>query len=83
MTTTLIRKNLINFLENADEKKVKAVYTIFENEINEENSFILSEEQIKILDSEKQKHLSEKANLTPGKMPGKLLGEKRKNRCIN
>ena len=59
MTTTLIRKKLINYLESADEKKVKAVYTIFKDEI-EENSFQLSEEQIKILDNEREKHLSGK-----------------------
>ena len=54
MITTAIRKKLLNYLESADEKKVKAVYTIFEDEINEENSFTLSEDHIKILDRERK-----------------------------
>lgn len=79
MTTILIRKKLINFLENADERKVKAVYTIFENEINEENTFTLSEEQIKILDSEKQKHLSGKSKSYTWEDAKKIIrGEKKK-----
>jgi hypothetical protein len=33
MTTTAIRKKLHNFINTADDKQVKAVYSIFENEI--------------------------------------------------
>ena len=79
MTTTLIRKKLISYLENADEKKVKAVYTIFEDEINQENSFTLSEEQLKILDSEKEKHLSGKSKSYTWEDAKKIIrGEKKK-----
>ncbi|MDB5199647.1 MAG: hypothetical protein JWO92_1610 [Chitinophagaceae bacterium] len=79
MTTTLIRKKLISYLENADEKKVKAVYTIFEEEINEENSFKLSEEHIKILDSERQKHLSRKSKSYTWEDAKKIIrGQKKK-----
>ena len=61
MNTTVIRRKLIDYLEIADEKKVKAVYTIFEDEINGQNSFTLSETDIKILDIEREKHLSGKS----------------------
>lgn len=79
MTTTLIRKKLINYLENADEKKVKAVYTIFEDEINEENSFKLSEEQIKVLDNERLKHISGKSKSYTWEEAKKIInGQKKK-----
>ena len=35
MTTTAIRKQLHNYLEVAEDKKVKAIYTMMENEIKE------------------------------------------------
>jgi hypothetical protein len=34
MTTTTIRKKLVNYLQVADDKKVKAIYTMVEDEIN-------------------------------------------------
>ena len=34
MTTTAIRKKLVNYLKVADEKKIKAIYTIVEDEIS-------------------------------------------------
>ena len=37
MNTTLIRQHLHNFLEIADDKKVKAIYTIFEKDIHEKD----------------------------------------------
>ncbi len=83
MTPTLIRKKLISYLENADEKKVKAIYTIFEDDINDENSFTLSEKQVKFLDNEKQNHLSSKSKSYTWEDAKKLLGVKRKNRCTN
>jgi len=36
MTTTTIRKKLVNYLQVADDKKVKAIYTMVEDEINTE-----------------------------------------------
>ena len=35
MTTTAIRQQLHNYLEVADDKKVKAIYTMMEEEIKE------------------------------------------------
>jgi hypothetical protein len=34
MTSTLIRKKLSAYLQTADDKKVKAIYTMVEDEIN-------------------------------------------------
>jgi len=34
MTTTIIRKKLVDYLKVADDKKVKAIYTMVEDEIN-------------------------------------------------
>lgn len=36
MTTTTIRKKLVNYLKVSDEKKIKAIYTMVEDEINTE-----------------------------------------------
>lgn len=34
MTTAAIREKLVNYLQVADEKKLKAIYTMVEDEIN-------------------------------------------------
>lgn len=60
MTTIAIRKKLMTFLADADDKKVKAIYTLFEDEINLEGNFKLTEEHIKILDERRARHLSGK-----------------------
>ncbi len=58
MTTTSIRKKLINYIAGADEKKVKGMYLLFEDEIESEKSFILSDAQLKILDQERKAHIN-------------------------
>ncbi|MBO9567171.1 MAG: addiction module protein [Niastella sp.] len=60
MTNIAIRKKLMTYLADADDKKVKAIYTLFEDEINQEESFKLTEEHVKILDERRAKHLSGK-----------------------
>lgn len=61
MTTTTIRKKLVNFVADADDKKVKGMYMLFEEEIEKEDAFKLTDEHIKILDEEKDKHISGKS----------------------
>jgi hypothetical protein len=34
MTTTAIREKLVGYMKVADDKKLKAIYTLFEDEIN-------------------------------------------------
>jgi len=58
MTTSTIRKKLITYLADADETKVKALYTLLEKEIEQEDTFVLTEEQLEILENERHLHLS-------------------------
>lgn len=36
MTTIAIRQKLVSYMKVADDKKIKAMYTLFENEIEQE-----------------------------------------------
>jgi len=59
MATTLsIRQKLMAYLADADDSKVKAIYTLLEREIKEEGDFKLTDEQLGILDKERAMHLS-------------------------
>jgi hypothetical protein len=60
MTTSAIRKRLMTFIADADDKKIKGMYMIFEEEIEREQDFRLTDEHIKILDDEKEKHVAGK-----------------------
>ena len=60
MASTAIRKKLITFLADADEKKVKAIYALFEDDIKREEAFKLQEEHLKILDERRARHLGGK-----------------------
>ncbi|MGN6438355.1 MAG: hypothetical protein ACTHMM_17565 [Agriterribacter sp.] len=43
MTTTAIRKKLANYMKVADEKKVKAVYALLEDEIRQNERMSIEE----------------------------------------
>jgi len=58
MTVSAIRNRLISYLADADDSKVKAVYTLLEKDIEERQSFVLSDEQLQILEKERELHLS-------------------------
>ena len=60
MTNIAIRKKLLTYLADADDKKVKAIYSFFEDEINQEGNFKLTGEHVKILDERKTRHVSGK-----------------------
>ena len=60
MTTTAIRQKLMTYLAGADDSKVKAIYTLVEADINKEATFELTDEQLRILDSEHELHLAGK-----------------------
>jgi transposase len=51
----------MTYIADADDKKVKGMYMLFEEEIKRESEFKLTDEHIKILDDERQKHLSGKS----------------------
>lgn len=59
MTTAAIRKKLISYLENADEKEVKAIYTLVEDKINEP-VYSLTREQMTIVNERRAEYLSGK-----------------------
>jgi len=61
MTTSAIRKKLMTYIADADEKKVKGMYMIFEEDIERKEEFKLTDEHIKILDDERERHLSGKS----------------------
>ena len=61
MTTTAIRKKLITYIADADDKKVKGLYMLVEDEINRKDTFRLSATQVKMLDAEKEKHVKGKS----------------------
>jgi hypothetical protein len=58
MTTLTIRQKLMTYLADADDSKVKAIYTLLEREIREDDIFILSDEQLQILDEEHEMHVT-------------------------
>ncbi len=61
MTTSAIRKKLINFIADADDKKIKGMYMLLEEEIEKEEVFTLTDEHMVILDTEREKHVSGKS----------------------
>jgi len=60
MTTTAIRKKLITYLADADDKKVKAIYVLFEDEIKQEETLKMADAHMKILEERKSRHNSGK-----------------------
>jgi len=59
MTIATIRQRLINYLEEAEDNTIKAVYTLLEKDISE-GSISLSAEQWDILEKERALYLSGK-----------------------
>ena len=57
MTTISIRQKLMTYLADADDSKVKAIYTLLEREIQDDGDFKLTDEQFQILDEERELHL--------------------------
>lgn len=60
MTTLTMRQKLMSYLADAEDNKVKAIYTLLERDIDEEDAFLLSEEQFDILEHEQELHLTGK-----------------------
>jgi hypothetical protein len=61
MTTTAIRKKLITYIADADEKKVKGLYMLIEDEISQNSKFSLSPTDIKILEKDREQHVKGKS----------------------
>lgn len=62
MTTATIRQKLHNYLEVADDKKIRAMYTMMETEV-ENGSLIYTDELKSVLDQRLESYKSGKINL--------------------
>ena len=56
METSAIRNKLHEYIDTADERKLQAIYTILEDEI--EDAYIFNEEEIALFNERRNKHLS-------------------------
>jgi hypothetical protein len=61
MTTSAIRKKLMSYIADADDKKIKGMYMLFEEDIERETEFKLTDKHIKILNDEREKHIDGKS----------------------
>lgn len=51
----------MTYIAEADDKKVKGLYLFIEDEMNKSQSFVLTDEHVKILDEERKKHVGKKS----------------------
>lgn len=58
MTTAAIRKRLINYITEADDKKIKGMYLLFQEDIERQAEFTLTDEHLRILEEERLQHLN-------------------------
>lgn len=61
MTTTTIRKKLMTYIADADDKKVKGLYMLVEDGLSNNKKFKLSDGHIKFLNEEREKHIKGKS----------------------
>ncbi len=61
MTTIAIRKKLMTYIADADDKKVKGLYMLVEDDISQKEKFKLSGAQLKIVEEERAKHIKNKS----------------------
>ena len=66
MTASTIRQSLHNYLEIADEKKIKAIYTMVEEEIKS-NSFVYTDSLKKELDKRQDDYKKGKVKMITAK----------------
>lgn len=60
MTTTAIRKKLMTYIADANDKKVKGLYMLVEDDISNGEKFELNGEHLKILEQDRDAHLKGK-----------------------
>lgn len=61
MTTAAIRKRLLMYIADADEKKIRGLYMLVEDDIADGKKFKLSALQAKMLEQERKKHVAGKS----------------------
>jgi len=57
MNRAVIQERLFEYIEHATDKKLQGLYLLVEDEISDQSSFVLSEDELRILDEERSKHL--------------------------
>lgn len=72
MKTSVIRQKLHEYLESAEDKKIKAIYTMVEDEIEETHEMEYSDELKELLDQRYEAY----------KKDGKLISEKEAKKRI-
>lgn len=78
MTTTTIRKKLMTYIADADDKKVKGLYMLVEDEMSNSKKFKLSDTQIKQLEEERKKHINGKSKSYSREETKQIIRGKRK-----
>jgi len=78
MTTTAIRKKLMTYIADADDKKVKGLYMLIEDEISSGEKFELSGKHIKILDQDRDEHIKGKSKSYSREDAKQIIRGKRK-----
>ncbi|HEY5464426.1 MAG TPA: hypothetical protein VIJ95_14290 [Hanamia sp.] len=61
MTTTAIRKKLMTYIADADDKKVKGLYMLIEDDISSKEKFEFNDEQVKMLEQDRNEHIKGKS----------------------
>ena len=60
MTVAVIREKLKSYVDDVDDKKVKALYTLLQDDIDDNTGFVFSKEQMEILEEEDKLHTTGK-----------------------
>ena len=50
MTYTVVKEKLHNYIEHADQKKIKAIYTLLESDIENEERLLYDDETLQMLE---------------------------------
>ena len=50
MTYTVVKEKLHNYIEHADQKKIKAIYTLLESDIENEERLVYDDETLQMLE---------------------------------
>ena len=77
MAPTTIKEKLHHYIDTADEKKLQAIYTILEDEI--EGEYFYTPEEIKTFYDRRQKHLNGESKSYSVAEAHRLVRQHRKN----
>jgi hypothetical protein len=58
MTTLTIRQKLISYLADADDKELEAVYNFLKEDMQDSQTFTLTDEQLQMLEKDREAHVN-------------------------